>query len=333
MTTRSRRPSAYQPRPATLPPGTHFRRPVAEPPADAGTESESWSWSPVVTGEEPSGQLIEQSVVVAGPYDAEAPPAQPEGGPSRRARLPVLVFTAVVLVATLVAYLGWRLVGEDGQQAASVPTSAPATPTPSPTPTPASRPSATVPLVAEAPPVDPPDGGSYLEVTILESGDLDVDQWVRSSAPLSSLRLSVPADSLVGDEVVAFDLRVSADGAEAAVPPSPGAVPVLIPLAEVHQVRLTYRLSGAVLRSPSRADRALARAVALDLELNGEPRREPATISFRGATALTVICDGGGAQVRCGRRDDTDDWHVRAAAPGAGDRVMALLELPSPTAG
>ena len=66
MTTRSRRPSAYQPRPATLPPGTHFRRPVAEP-ADAGTESESWSWSPVVTGEEPPEQLIEQSVVVADP--------------------------------------------------------------------------------------------------------------------------------------------------------------------------------------------------------------------------------------------------------------------------
>jgi len=55
MTTRSRRPSAYQPRPATLPPGTHFRRPGAVPPADAGfeIESESESWSPVVTGEEP----------------------------------------------------------------------------------------------------------------------------------------------------------------------------------------------------------------------------------------------------------------------------------------
>ena len=79
-----------------------------------------------------------------------------------------------------------------------------------------------MPLVAEVPPVDPPDGGSYLEVTILESGDLDVDQWVRSSAPLTSLRLSVPADPLVGDEVVASDLRVSADGAEADVPTSPG---------------------------------------------------------------------------------------------------------------
>ena len=286
-----------------------------------------------MTGEEPPEQPIEQSLVVAGPYDAEAPPAQPGRGPSRRARLPALVFTAVVLVASLVAYLGWGLVGEDGQQAASLPTSAPATPTPSPTPTPAAGPSATVPLVAEVPPVDPPDGGSYLEVTILESGDLDVDQWVHSSAPLTSLRLSVPADPLVGDEVVASDLRVSADGAEADVPTSPGTAPVVIPLADAHQVRLTYRLSGAVLRSPSRADRALARAVALDLALNGEPRREPATISFRGATALAVICDGGGTQVRCGRRDDIDDWHVRAAAPGAGDRVMALLELPSPMAG
>jgi hypothetical protein len=183
------------------------------------------------------------------------------------------------------------------------------------------------------PPVEPPDGGSYLEVTVLESGDLDVDQWVRSSTPLTALRLSVPADPLVGDVVVASDLRVSADGAEADVPTSLGTSPTVITLADVHQVHLTYRLSGAVLRSPSQADRALARTVALDLDLNEEPRREPATISFRGATALTVICDGGGAQVRCGRQDDTGDWQVRAAPADAEDRVMALLELSAPAAG
>ena len=56
------------------------------------------------------------------------------------------------------------------------------------------------------PPVEPPDGGSYLEVTVLESGDLDVDQWVRSSTPLTALRLSVPADPLVGDGVVKASL-------------------------------------------------------------------------------------------------------------------------------
>ena len=128
----------------------------------------------------------------------------------------------------------------------------------------------------------------------------------------------MPADPLLGDAVVASDLRVSADGAEADVPTSLGTSPAVITLADVHQVHLTYRLSGAVLRSPSRADRALARTVALDLDLNEEPRREPATISFRGATALTVICDGGGAQVRCGRRDDTGDWQVRAARCGCG---------------
>jgi hypothetical protein len=183
------------------------------------------------------------------------------------------------------------------------------------------------------PPVEPPDGGSYLEVTVLESGDLAVDQWVRSSAPLTSLGLSVPADPLVGDAVVASDLRVSADGAQTDVPTSLGISPAVITLADVHQVHLTYRLSGAVLGSPSRADRALARTVALDLDLNGEPRREPATISFRGATALMVICDRGGQQVRCSRREDTGDWQVPGAAPGTEGRVMALLELPSPTAG
>jgi hypothetical protein len=183
------------------------------------------------------------------------------------------------------------------------------------------------------PPVEPPDGGSYLEVTVLDSGDLEVDQWVRSSAPLTALRLSVPADPLVGDAVVASDLRVSADGAEADVPTSPGAAPVVITLADVHQVHLTYRLSGAVLRSPSRADRALARTVSLDVDLNGEPGREPARIRFQDATALAVICDDGGGQVPCGRRDDTGDWRVRAADSGAEHRVTALLALPAPTAG
>ena len=290
-----------------------------------------------MTGEEPAEPPIEQFVVVAEPHEAEEPPVQLDGGPSRRTRLPVLVFTAVVLVATLVAYLGWRLVGEDGQDAALTPptsTSSPtATPTPSPTPSASlsatARPSVDVPLV------EPPDGGSYLEVTVLDSGDLDVDQWVRSSTPLTALRLSVPADPLAGDGFVASNLRASADGKEADVPTSLGGAPVVIALADVHQVHLTYRLAGVLLRSTSRDDRALARTVALDLDLNGERRREPTTISFRGATALSVICDGsaGGAQVRCGRRDDAGTWQVRAAGPGAEERVMALLELPAPAAG
>ena len=271
--------------------------------------------------------------------------AEPDDRPSRRARRPVLVLVAVMLVATAAAYLGSWLIGEDGQEAASTPTSAPtSTPTPSPTPTradadpdpepdadPDPEPDAISHTLGEpvrdcaasvdVPLVEPPDGGSYLEVTVLESGDLDVDQWVRSSTPLTALRLSVPADPLVGEVVVASDLRVSADGAEADVPTSLGTSPTVITLADVHQVHLTYRLSGAVLRSPSQADRALARTVALDLDLNGEPRREPATISFRGATALTVICDGGGAQVRCGRHDDT--------GTGRSERHLRVLRIGS----
>jgi hypothetical protein len=244
-------------------------------------------------------------------------------------------------VAALAAYLGWRLVGEDSQEAAPTPsttttTTTTTTPSPSSAPTPSPTPSAGLSAAAspsvEVPPLEPPDGGSYLEVTVLDSGDLDVDQWVSSSTPLTALRLSVPTDPLLSDGVVASDLWASADGQAADVPTSVTSTPVVITLADVHQVHLTYRLSGALLLSPSRADRALARAVALDLELNAEPRREPATIRFRDATALTVICDGGASQVRCGQRDDTGDWQVQAAS-GAQDRVTALLELPSPSAG
>ena len=316
MTTRSRRPSAYQPRPATLPPGTHFRRPSVVPTADAGPES----GSPVVAVEERAEPPIEQLVVVAEPHDAEEAPAQLDRAPSRRTRPPALVFTAVVLVATLVAYLGWRLVGEGSQDADPTPLTSTSTPSPTPTPTPSQAPSASLSATAspsvDVPPVEPPDGGStsrspcwILATCMLTSGCAAV-------TPLTALRLSVPADPLVDDRVVASNLRVSADGKEADVPTSLGSAPAVITLADVHRVHLTYRLAGAVLRSPSRADRALARMVALDLDLNGEPRREPTTISFRGGTALSVICDGsaGGVDVRCGRRDDTGDWQVRAAA-------------------
>ena len=244
---------------------------------------------------------------------------------------------AVVLVATLVAYLGWRLVGEDGQDSAPTPSASRPTPTPTPSPAPTPTPSATLSATtspsSDVPPVEPPDGGSYLEVTVLETGDLDVEQWVRSSTPLTALSLSVPADPLVGGGVVASDLRASADGEEMEVSTSLGNAPAVITLPDVHQVHLTYRLAGALLRSPSRADRALARTVALDLDLNGEPRREPMTISFRGATALAVTCDGaaGGVHAPCGRRDDADDWQVGGVDRGTQDRVMALLELLDPT--
>jgi hypothetical protein len=114
-----------------------------------------------------------------------------------------------------------------------------------------------------------------------------------------------------------------------------GASPAVITLAAVHGVHLTYRLSGAVLRSPSRADRALARRVSVDIDLNGEPRREPTTIAFRGATALTVACgdeSAGGVRAGCGQRDASGAWQV-PAADGGTDRVVVLFELPAPSGG
>ena len=210
------------------------------------------------------------------------PPVEDAGGideiavvddrPSRRSRLPVLVLVAVVLVATATAYVGWRFVVEDGHGAASTPASAPCAGAGAdldPVPDAFSEPVRDRAAGRRAAAGRPARRLVYLEVTVLESGDLEVDQWVRSSTPLSALRLSVPADALLGDAIVASDLLVTADGAEADVPTSLGTSPADITLPDVHQVHLTYRLSGAVLRSPSRADRALARTVALDLDLNG----------------------------------------------------------------
>ena len=84
--------------------------------------------------EERTEPPIEQFVGVAEPHDAEEVPAQLDGGPSRRTRLRALAYTAVVLVATLVAYLGWRLVGEGSQDADPTPLTSTSTPSQTPTP-------------------------------------------------------------------------------------------------------------------------------------------------------------------------------------------------------
>ena len=199
MTTRPRRPSAYQPRPATLPPGTHFRRPSVVPTADAGPESES----PVVTGDEPDRTqrpVVSEPVVVAEPHDAEGASCSRTAG-ARRAGLG----SPSSCSPRSCWWRCWWRTWAGGSSARKVRTRPrrprrrlrrrsprPPTPTPTPSPTPYASPSATASPSVDVPPVEPPDGGSYLEVTVLDSGDLEVDQWVRSSTPLTALRLVGP---------------------------------------------------------------------------------------------------------------------------------------------
>jgi hypothetical protein len=90
-----------------------------------------------------------------------------------------------------------------------------------------------------------------------------------------------------------------------------------------------YRLSGVLVRSTTRPDRALVRAIWLNAGY--EPRGGTTTVSFEGATVLDLVCTDGSAReaaVPCGRRTESGDWEVQPPSPEDDIRVMAKVELP-----
>ena len=179
-----------------------------------------------------------------------------------------------------------------------------------------------------------PGDGTHSEITVLPTGDLAVRQLIQSTTPLSGLSLSVPTDPFLDEGPRVSDLHVVADGVAVDVPASLGSTPVSFSVAGAQTIDLMYRLSGVLVRSTTRPNRALARAIWLDSSY--EPRGGPTTVSFEGATVLDLVCtDGsaGEAAVPCGRRTESGDWEVRPPNPEDDSRVMAMIELPPSRSG
>jgi hypothetical protein len=236
----------------------------------------------------------------------------------------VLVLAGLVVVLVLTAFAATRLLdGDEPKRDATAPEATPGGPTPT----------QTVTSPHASPPVDSSAEGADQEITVLASGDLAVRQLVRSVSPLAGIELAVPAGPSTEDGAQVSDLHVVADGTAVDVPSDLGSSPAVVSLRGAHSVDLTYRLSGVLVRSASRPQRALLWALGLDMSY--EPRFGPTTIAFRGATLLNLVCtDGtvGEAPVPCGRRTEDGDWEVRAQDPPDAHRVMAVVDLPLPAA-
>jgi len=177
-----------------------------------------------------------------------------------------------------------------------------------------------------------PANGIDTDVTVLATGDLEVRQTIRSRAPLSSISIAPPSDPLVGDGVQASDLQVTAGGGPVPGPSSIDTSAVAFSFAGTHEVQVAYHLSGVLVPSASRPDRALARMTSLDLGFH--PQEGSSTFHFEGATVLNLFCAdvvGDQTPVPCGVRAG-DAWGVKDDVPQGTYRVMALVQLSPETA-
>ncbi len=168
---------------------------------------------------------------------------------------------------------------------------------------------------------------TYTRLTVTSSGDLRVEQWIRSTTAVSSLTVATPQGPLLAPGAVrATDLQVVADGA---VVGGPGEVvddSATYSFTSAQLIRLSYLLSGVLELSSTATGRALARVTSLDLSY--EPGSLRSVISFRGAHLLSLACDADGDDdppIPCGVRGE-DGWAVDVPDPQSY-QVMAQLDL------
>jgi hypothetical protein len=166
---------------------------------------------------------------------------------------------AVALVAVLTAGTWWWVGRLDGGSSAQLRSVANESRTPA----------APVPLPAD---------GEHTVVRVHDSGDLEVEQWVRRPTGITHLALAMP------EGVQVTDLSMSRGSRQVGVP-SDLAKPTEVSLLPGTTLYLHYWLSGALERSGSRA---LARATSLNL-IDDAPAGVQ-TIDFVGATVLSLAC-------------------------------------------
>ncbi len=185
------------------------------------------------------------------------------------------------------------------------------------------------PTVVLRPPASLPATGSLDRVRVLGRGDLQVTQWVRSGAGLDRVVLSAPDPSVGSGSVKASGLVVVADGSRVPGPGTVGDDPQVFTFQDPAQlVRVTYRLSGVVERSPDVPGRALLRATAL--RLTATPADGPARVELTGAPVLSVACVAQGSTalpVPCGSAS-SGGWTVERTPDRRADGLVAQVQLP-----
>ncbi len=180
-----------------------------------------------------------------------------------------------------------------------------------------------------APPVALVTDSEHVETKVLDDGVLEVTHWIRTTAPIDELTLSVPTSSGRTVETVgAEDLEVGADGSRVDVRPTGDGDDVWSgALGGVHEIYVSYRLTGAVEQVGSVAGRALAPLTSLNVDVGATTLARSQV--FTGLTVLTLACLDAGARatpVLCGNAVE-GAWTFDAAAGAVPDTVIAQLDL------
>jgi hypothetical protein len=167
---------------------------------------------------------------------------------------------------------------------------------------------------------------SFVVSEVLPSGDVVVRQRIRSAKPVQLLRLELPL-APGAEGVSARQIDVVADGEAVVGPETIIGEYATFAFAPATDVRIHYRLTGAVERSESAPGRALA--VVTSLQVQYAPRVERETRVVRASRVLLLACSRSPDEppVPCGEPEGDSRWRVDLTGPRVDDRVVAQLTL------
>lgn len=231
-----------------------------------------------------------------------APPVSPPTGPAprsgRQSRRTLALAAAALVGVVAGGVVAWQVVGP-GQQSG--------------TPT-ASLPIDGWPIAAE----------SRAVTEVLPGGDLAVTHWIHAEDPIGELSLTLP--ELDGAEVSATGVEVTADGRAASGPATVAPSGATYTFADATRIQVRYRMTGAVELSSSADGRGLATTTSLDV--SATQARDVRVV--RSQEVLSLACADPGAQpLPCGVSEGDDQWRVELAGADAGNRVLAVVTVPS----
>lgn len=176
------------------------------------------------------------------------------------------------------------------------------------------------------PPVPVRPGESYVDLQVLANGEVEATQWIVADEPIGRLQLELP-DLAGAEDVTASLVVVLADGKLVAGPSRITGRSATYVLDEATAVKVSYRLSDALVRSSSVSGRALA-AAGLVVAYEPRARSESRVVQAPGLSSLACGDAATGQLVPCGTSTAPDEWSVDLTGADVADRLVAQLTLP-----
>lgn len=167
---------------------------------------------------------------------------------------------------------------------------------------------------------------SYVVSEVRPNGDIVVRQRIRAARPMQLLHLDLPPGP-GGEGVFARQVEIVADGEAVVGPATITDAFARYIFAPSTDVRISYRLTGAVELSESVPGRALAVVTSLDVRYAPRVARETRVV--RAPEVLMLACSRSTEEppVPCGEPDGVGRWRVDLTGARVDDRVVAQLTL------